>query len=188
MIYQANESNETSENHKRGTFEARSIRTELFCFCMDNFEFFALADSAWHSRQQCYEILRKIDNFSPPPPPPSSISSIIMLNKIADDFNPANHFLTLFCRHINIKAEDFRFLFRDYTQPLLKMNKLNLMGKFLGSEYAPSERAKRDVKIGVGIELPNTSFMIQRSMSPFKIYYDLNTKIELFEFAVIKKI
>jgi hypothetical protein len=185
MIYQNNERIDTSKHKKRGRFDVRSIRTELFCFCVDSLEFYALADTNWHSRQQCYEILRKIDHYSPPPPPPSSISSIITMNKIANDFNPANHFLTLFCRQINLKSEDFRFLFRDYTQPLLKINKLNLMGKFLGGEYAPSERAVRDIKMGLGIELPDISFMIQRSMSPFKIYYDLNTKIDLFEFAVI---
>jgi hypothetical protein len=183
MIYQTNESNNSSNYNRGGTFDARSIRTELFCFCIDNFEFFALADTEWHGRQKCYEILRKIDSFSPPPPPPTTISSIIAANKIAQDFNPADHYLTLFCRYINLKAEDFRFLFRDYTQPLLKMNNLNLMGKFLGSEFEPAPRSKRDIKIGLGTELPGTSFMIQRSMSPFKIYYDLNTKMDLFTFA-----
>jgi hypothetical protein len=171
-----------SSEHFDGKSAQRSIRTELFFFCIDNLEFLALADSEWHGRQKCYDILREIDSVSPPPPPASSISSIIVLNK-PENFNPADHYTTLFCRHMNLKCDELKLLFRDYTQPLLKMNKLNLFGKFLGAEYEPAHRAKRDIKLGVGSELPEISFSVQRSMSPFKIYYDLCSKMNLFSFA-----
>ena len=143
---------------------SKSIRTQLFCFQIDSLDLYALADVDWHGRQKCYDILRQIDSHNREPP----------------NNNPAECYSILWCRHININFNDFQFLFRDYTQPLLKMNKFNMFGKLLGSEYQPHERSKRDVQIGVHDWY---TFQIQRSMSPFKLYHDLCSKMSLFSFA-----
>lgn len=153
----------------------RTIRKELFCFSADNFDFYALCDTEWHGRQKCYNMLRKIDKESPPPP------------TSGPNRNPADHYRILWCRYINITTNELKFNFRDYTQSLMKINMLHLFGHVLGSEYEPSPRAKREVKIGLGInqlsDKLNTEFEIFRNMSPFKIHHDFCSKMSFFSCA-----
>jgi hypothetical protein len=148
----------------------KPIRKQLFCFQVDHLDLYALADIEWHGRDKCYEILRQIDKASAPPP--------LLQPSIG---NQADQYSILWCRHINLTFGDFQFLFRDYTQPLLKMNKLSLFGKLLGAEYGPHSRSKRDINVNVfsGWE----KFHVQRSLSPFKLYHDVCSNIDLFSFA-----
>lgn len=84
---------------------------------------------------------------------------------------------------------EMKFLFRDYTQPLLKINLLHMFGHFLGAEYEPHPRAKRDVKIGLGISKEDLNvsqdyeFNVVRNMSPLKFYHDLCSKMSFFSWA-----
>lgn len=119
----------------------KTIRTELFCLSLDQLELYALSDSQWHGRQKCYDLLREIDRDSAPPVP---------LDESFDpDFNPAQHYSILWCRHINFNVGgDFKLSFRDYTQPLIRVNKWNMWGKLIGAEYEPAFRSRRNVKIG----------------------------------------
>ncbi|CAF0888712.1 unnamed protein product [Brachionus calyciflorus] len=152
-------------------------RIELFCVVSENLQLKALCDLDWHGRQKCYDILRNIDSFSPPPP---------KLNSEGENFNPAENYLILWCRQINLNIQDFKLIFRDYPQPLLKMHSINFYGKFLGSEYAVPWRAKRQVKISISKnlqELDYCNFLIERNMSPFKFYYDLSCKMTSFNYA-----
>ena len=47
-----------------------NIRTQLFQVRASRLRVDAFADERWHTRQQCYDILRRIDHAAPPPPPP----------------------------------------------------------------------------------------------------------------------
>ena len=152
-------------------------RKELFCICIENLELKALSDSEWHGRQKCYEILRKIDQCSPPPP---------KLDHNTDNFEPALNYLILWCRHIDLCVQDLKFLFRDYTQPFLKINGANFFGKFLASEYQVPFKSKRQVKICVSSELSHLEhcvFEIERYMSPIKFYHDLSSKMAVLHYA-----
>jgi len=150
--------------------QQRAIRTELFCFAMDNLELYALADSDWHSRDKCYDLLRKLDKSSPLPSAASHNS---------------HSYIILWCRYVNFSFDELKFLFRDYTQPLLKVNKANLFGHLVGAELEPASRARRDVKMSIfnNINDENVCFNIERSMSPIKFYHDFCSKMNLFQIA-----
>jgi hypothetical protein len=161
------------------------IRAELFCFLADNLELYALADLEWHGRQNCYDILRKIDSCSPEPPAPSKHSTSGG-QPAKPSFNPAGSYSILWCRHANLKLNEFKFSFRDYTQPLIRIANLNLFGKLLGSEMQPSFRSIRQVRIGAASDLlhmDNATYIVERNMSPFKFYHDLCAKMNVFTFA-----
>ncbi len=143
----------------------RSLRQELFTFTMENIDLFVLSDWAWHGRKRCYELLRKIDQDSPPPP-------------ASDD--PAGHYHILWCRYIDLKTSEFKFVFRDYTQPFLKMTGLHLFGHVIGGEYEAHMRAKRNVKVGLGLNDELAVLDIVRNMSPFKVYHDVCSKMGSF--------
>lgn len=120
------------------------IRTELFCMNLEQLELYALSDTAWHGPQKCYEILRQIDHDSPPPQPPQDETS-----GQYSAFDPSEHYSVLWCRHVNFSVGgDFKLTFRDYTQPLVRMQKWNMWGKLVGAEYTPAFRSKRTVKMG----------------------------------------
>jgi hypothetical protein len=163
------------------TNNSTMLRKELFCICIENVKIYALSDLEWHGRQKCYDILIKIDECSPePPPPPFSNTSM-----------PQN-FSILWCRYVNVNVTDLRFLFRDYTQPFLKITDLNLFGKLLGAEYFASARSLRQVHISVDNDLllnhlnessSSSKFTIERNMSPFKFYYDFCSKMSAFNYA-----
>lgn len=163
------------------------IRTELFTFTADNVSLYALSDVQWHGRRKCYDILRQIDASSAPPQAQQgSVSDPNGAGNAEGEFDPAAHYSILWCRQINFNVGEFKFSFRDYTQPLLKMSKLCLFGKLLGSEYEASYRTRRSVRIGISSELSHLNycvFHVERSMSPFKFYYDLSSKINFFSFA-----
>ncbi|RNA29620.1 UPF0378 protein KIAA0100-like, partial [Brachionus plicatilis] len=152
-------------------------RIELFCISAENLQLKALSDWKWHGRQKCYEILRKIDHVSPPPG---------QLDHDQSSSNPALNYLILWCRHINLSIQDFKFLFRDYTQPFLKINGANFFGKFLGAENQVPFRSRRQVNICVSSELSELDyccFEIERYMSPFKFYHDLSSKMAVLQYA-----
>ena len=181
FIYQQRSNTMYSRNQKFKSQQQhqRAIRTELFCFSIENVEFYALCDLEWHGRQKCYEILRRIDKHSPQSP------------SMSQSANPSNCYLILWCRYINFSFDEWKFLFRDYTQPLLKLNRTNFFGHLVGAELEPAPRAKRDVKISIfqGKNLKDDessdsiSFSIERSMSPVKFYHDLCSKMSLFQIA-----
>ncbi len=135
---------------------------------MENLDFYALSDWAWHGRKRCYELLRKIDKDSPPPP-------------ASDD--PAGHYHILWCRYVDLNTSEFKFVFRDYTQPLLKMVGLHLFGNVLGGEYEAHARARRSVKVGLGLSDGMAGLEVVRNMSPFKVYHDVCAKMSSFSCA-----
>lgn len=129
----------------------KHIRTELFCLSLDQLELYALSDTTWHGRQKCYNILREIDHDSPAPGPSNDYpeDATGAAGSLSSQFDPAENYSVLWCRHINFNVGgDFKLTFRDYTQPLVRMQKWNMWGKLLGAEYSPAFRSKRTVKMG----------------------------------------
>ena len=153
--------------------QSRVIRTELFSFIVDNLEMFALCDIEWHGRDKCFEWLKRIDPWSPTPVPPNNSTSS----------NPAHNYQILWCRYVNFNCDEFKFAFRDYTQPLLKLKKAHFFGHLAGAEFQPAPRAVRDVRIDLGPDFESECFDVKRNMSPFKIYHDLSSKMDFFTCA-----
>lgn len=154
------------------------IRTELFCFNIENLELYALADLNWHGREKCYEILRQIDECSPEPP--------VIVKTCPQDpqrFDPVTNYSILWCRNVSFCASDFTFLFRDYTQPLLRMTDLNLFGRLVGAELQAGFNSTRSIRMGVVNDLPGVEFAIERKMSPLKFYHDFYASMSSFTFA-----
>ena len=171
LIY--NRFKQINSSQQSNQAQSRVIRTELFSFIIENLDMYALCDGEWHGREKCFEMLKKMDPCSPiPTVPPNSLTG-----------NPAHHYQILWCRYINFSVEELRFSFRDYTQPLLRLNKAHYFGHFAGAEYQPAPRAVRDVKINLGTDYESGCFNIQRNMSPFKLYHDLCSKINFFSLA-----
>jgi hypothetical protein len=130
----------------------QTIRTELFCFSIENLELYALSDLDWHGRHKCYRILRQIDHASPEPSANNRQQSNGNEESLPtnEPFNPAEHYSIMWCRHISVNiGGDLKLTFRDYTQPLVKIQKLNMWGKLLGAEYEPAFRSRRSVKMGL---------------------------------------
>ena len=87
-------------------------------------------------------------------------------------------------RYIDLNVSEWRFLFKDYTQPLLKISGLHLFGHVIGAEFEPHARAKRNVRIGLGIsDEHGIGLEIVRNMSPFKVYHDVCARMGFFSFA-----
>ena len=177
--------NRITDVERRAQMQQREIRRELFCLSSENLSFYALCDAKWHGKHKCYERLRQMDKASAPPPPPATQSNLCE----SAESSPANGYHLLWCRYISLNTDEFKFVFRDYTQPLLKTQQLAMFGYFIGAEYEPHPRTKRDVTIGLGISEENTDgatsfvFNIQRSMSPFKFYHDICSKMTFLSCA-----
>lgn len=144
-------------------YKAAPQRTRLFAWSMADVELMVMSDFL-------LQPLDKMQEMDPDSPWPEE----------------GMEFSTLWCKHINLRCEEWNFQLRDFPQPLLEIKKMCLCGQLVGAEQVAPKRATRTVLIEMGECGPFGSFgpyEISRSMQPLKFYYDLNCEIESFSYA-----
>ena len=116
-------------------------------------------------------------------------------------------FTTLWCRAVRATCRQWRFLLRDFPQPLLDIQELLLFGRLAGAEQQSSWRAKRTCVVPVAqpwtnglscffsfestnqksqvnrSEFQSTAVEIERGMSPLKFYHDFSCDAESLRLA-----
>ncbi|XP_026465136.1 protein KIAA0100-like, partial [Ctenocephalides felis] len=137
-------------------------RTRLFAWCLNELEIIALADPSIHGTENCTKVMRSIDPDSPWPE-----EGIV--------------FTTLWCRSVVVSCVEWKFLLRDYPQPMLDIRNLTLFGLLVGAEQEAPRRAKRDVVIDLGE--PWGQQTIERGMTTLKFYHDFNCEVDRWSYA-----
>lgn len=138
--------------------EAGPTRTRLFAWLLTDLEIMAMADPTLHGKDNVTRIIRKIDADSPWP-------------------EDGMDFVTLWSRAINVSCSEWKFMLRDFPQPMFYVKNMHLFGTLCGAEQAAPPRAKRDVEIDVGA--PFGTHTIQRSLIPQKFYHDFDCDWDL---------
>ncbi|XP_011201805.2 protein KIAA0100 [Bactrocera dorsalis] len=142
--------------------ESGPVRTRLLAWIMTDVEIMAMADPSLHGTENVTRIMRDIDCESPWP-------------------EEGLEFTTLWCRSVNISCTEWKFMLRDFPQPMFYVKSMRLFGNLCGAEQAASKRAKRDVFIEVGE--PFGTDVIQRSMPSQKFYHDFDCELEFCSYA-----
>ena len=131
--------------------ESGPPRTRLIAWIMTDLEIMAMADPSLHGGENAVRWLRMLDPESPWP-------------------DEGIEFVTLWVRAVNIGCSEWKFMLRDYPQPMFHVKAMHLFGTLAGAEMAPPRRAKRDVEIELGE--PFGTHTVQRSMTSIKFYHD----------------
>ncbi|XP_058120058.1 protein hobbit [Anopheles ziemanni] len=142
--------------------EAGPPRTRLIAWIMTDLEIMAMADPSLHGADNAIRMIRLLDPESPWP-------------------DEGIEFVTLWCRAVNIGCTEWKFMLRDYPQPMFHVKAMHLFGTLAGAEMAPPRRAKRDVEIEIGE--PFGTHTVQRSMTSIKFYHDFNWELEYLAYA-----
>uniref|UniRef100_A0A1A9X0V8 FMP27/BLTP2/Hobbit GFWDK motif-containing RBG unit domain-containing protein n=1 Tax=Glossina brevipalpis TaxID=37001 RepID=A0A1A9X0V8_9MUSC len=142
--------------------ESGPVRTRLLAWIMTDVEILAMADPSMHGTENVTRIMREIDSESPWP-------------------EEGLEFTTLWCRNVHVSLSEWKFMLRDFPQPMFYVKTMHLFGILCGAEQAASKRAKRDVYIEVGE--PFGTDVIQRSMTALKFYHDFNCDLEFCSYA-----
>ncbi|XP_036341927.1 protein KIAA0100-like isoform X2 [Rhagoletis pomonella] len=142
--------------------ESGPVRTRLLAWIMTDVEIMAMADPSVHGADNVARIMRDIDCESPWP-------------------EEGLEFTTLWCRSVNISCTEWKFMLRDFPQPMFYVKSMHLFGNLCGAEQAASKRAKRDVFIEVGE--PFGTDVVQRSMPSLKFYHDFDCELEFCSYA-----
>jgi RNA pol II promoter Fmp27 protein domain len=137
-------------------------RTRLFAWTMQDLEILALADPSIHGTENAVSVLNEIDSESPWP--------LTGLN-----------FTTLWCRAIRLNCKEWKFLLRDFPQPLLHIRSMLVWGRLVGAEQEATKRAKRTCLVEIADSWP--SEVIERSMTSLKFYHDFSCDVEHFSYA-----
>ncbi|XP_055631118.1 protein hobbit isoform X2 [Toxorhynchites rutilus septentrionalis] len=137
-------------------------RTRLIAWVMTDLEIMAMADPSVHGSENAIRMIREIDAESPWP-------------------EEGIEFVTLWCRAVNISCSEWKFMLRDYPQPMFHVKAMHLFGHLAGAEMAPPRRAKRDVDIEVGA--PFGTHTIERSMQSIKFYHDFDWELDYLAYA-----
>lgn len=137
--------------------EAGPTRTRLLAWIMTDLQIMAMADTAIHGTENVTRMMRDIDNESPWP-------------------EEGLEFVTLWCRAVNVSCSEWKFMLRDYPQPMFLVKEMRVFGNLCGAEQVAPRRAKRDVDIEVGH--PFGTMTIQRGMTALKFYHDLDMEME----------
>ncbi|XP_021696070.1 protein KIAA0100 isoform X1 [Aedes aegypti] len=137
-------------------------RTRLIAWIMTDLEIMAMADPSVHGTENAVRMIRDIDAESPWP-------------------EEGIEFVTLWCRAVNVSCTEWKFMLRDYPQPMFHVKAMHLFGHLAGAEMAPPRRAKRDVDIEVGD--PFGTHTIQRSMTSIKFYHDFDWELDYLAYA-----
>jgi len=137
-------------------------RTRLFAWTMLNLEILALADPSINGTEKAIRALREMDAETPWP-------------------EDGLEFSTLWVRGISLKCVEWKLQLRDFPQPLLLVENLNVWGKLAGAEALAPPRAKRTIRIKIGT--PWEDIVVERGMTSFKYYHDLNWDIDKFRYA-----
>ncbi|EDW79258.1 uncharacterized protein Dwil_GK25563 [Drosophila willistoni] len=142
--------------------ESGPVRTRLLAWIMTDVEIMAMADPSIHGYENVTRIMRDIDSESPWP-------------------EEGLQFTTLWCRGVNISCSEWKFMLRDFPQPMFYVKSMRLYGNLCGAEQMASKRAKRDVFIEVGE--PFETNVVQRSMPSIKFYHDFDCELESCSYA-----
>uniref|UniRef100_A0A1Q3FY95 Putative conserved secreted protein n=1 Tax=Culex tarsalis TaxID=7177 RepID=A0A1Q3FY95_CULTA len=137
-------------------------RTRLIAWIMTDLEIMAMADPSVHGTENAVNMIREIDGESPWP-------------------EEGIEFVTLWCRAVNVSCSEWKFMLRDYPQPMFHVKAMHLFGHLAGAEMAPPRRAKRDVDIEIGD--PFGTHTIQRSMTSIKFYHDFDWELDYLAYA-----
>lgn len=109
---------------------AGPARTRLFAWTMQDLQILALADPSIDGMENATTAIRQMD---------------------AETLWPEDgslEFSTLWVRGISVKCAEWKFQLRDFPQPLLLVENLNVWGRFAGAEALAPPRARRTVTIG----------------------------------------
>ncbi|XP_030570008.1 protein KIAA0100 [Drosophila novamexicana] len=142
--------------------ESGPVRTRLLAWIMTDVEIVAMADTSIHGYDNVTRTMREIDSESPWP-------------------EEGLQFTTLWCRGVNISCSEWKFMLRDFPQPMFYVKSMRLYGNLCGAEQMPSKRAKRDVFVEVGE--PFETDVVQRSMPTIKFYHDFDCELESCSYA-----
>ncbi|XP_041768219.1 protein KIAA0100 isoform X1 [Anopheles merus] len=142
--------------------ESGPPRTRLIAWIMTDLEIMAMADPSLHGGENAVRWLRMLDPESPWP-------------------DEGIEFVTLWVRAVNIGCSEWKFMLRDYPQPMFHVKAMHLFGTLAGAEMAPPRRAKRDVEIELGE--PFGTHTVQRSMTSIKFYHDFNWELDYLAYA-----
>ncbi|XP_056639867.1 protein hobbit [Diorhabda sublineata] len=137
-------------------------RTRLFAWSMTNVEILVLADPTIFGRENVIRTMREIDHETPWP-------------------EEQMEFSTLWCRVVSFRCAEWKFLLRDFPQPLMNIKKCYICGQLVGAEQVAPKRAIRTVAVELGE--PFEPYIIERGMLPLKYYHDFNCEIESFSYA-----
>ena len=143
-------------------YENRPMRTALFRWEMEKVDIMALADPSFHGYANVVQHIQEMDPDSPWP-------------------EEGMEFTTLWCRAVRATCHQWRFLLRDFPQPLLDIKELLLFGRLAGAEQVSSWRARRTCT--VHIESPWGDAEIERGMSSLKFYHDFLCNAETWRLA-----
>ncbi|XP_014476959.1 PREDICTED: protein KIAA0100 [Dinoponera quadriceps] len=141
---------------------AGPARTRLFAWTMLDLEILALADPSINGTEKAMRALREMDPETPWP-------------------EDGLEFSTLWVRGISLKCAEWKLQLRDFPQPLLVVENLNIWGRLAGAEALAPLRAKRTVRIEIGA--PWEDIVVERGMTSLKYYHDLNWDIDKFRYA-----
>ncbi|KAH8339800.1 hypothetical protein KR074_010953, partial [Drosophila pseudoananassae] len=142
--------------------ESGPVRTRLLAWIMTDVEIMAMADTSIHGYENVTRTMREIDHESPWP-------------------EEGLEFTTLWCRGVNISCSEWKFMLRDFPQPMFYVKSMRLYGNLCGAEQMGSKRARRDVFIDVGD--PFGTDVVQRSMPSLKFYHDFDCELESCSYA-----
>lgn len=119
-------------------------RTRLFAWIMTDLKLYFMDDPSIHGYNNVTRIMQEIDEETPWP-------------------EETLEFVTLWCRAVNWSCAEWKFMLRDYPQPMFHVNSMHMFGLLCGAEQVASKRAKRDVVVEIGA--PFEDFTIQRGMT-----------------------
>lgn len=137
-------------------------RTRLFAWIMTDLKLYFMADSAIHGYDNVTRMMREIDEETPWP-------------------DERLDFVTLWCRAINWSCSEWKFMLRDYPQPMFHVHSMHMYGLLCGAEQAPPRRSKREVKVEIGE--PFGDYTIERGMSSLKFYHDFDWELDYLCYA-----
>ena len=137
-------------------------RTRLFAWIMTDLKLYFMDDPSIHGYNNVTKMMQKIDEETPWPEEPME-------------------FVTLWCRAINWSCAEWKFMLRDYPQPMFHVSSMHLFGLLCGAEQVASKRAKRDVVVEVGA--PFEDYTIQRGMTSLKFYHDFDWELDYLCYA-----
>lgn len=137
-------------------------RTRLFAWIMTDLKLYFMDDPSIHGYDNVTKTMQQIDEETPWPEEPME-------------------FVTLWCRAINWSCAEWKFMLRDYPQPMFHVSTMHMFGLLCGAEQVASKRARRDVVVEVGA--PFEDYTIQRGMTSLKFYHDFDWELDYLCYA-----
>lgn len=152
---------------------------------MERVDIIALADPSFNGYGNTVNQIREMDPDSPWP----------------EQHEGGIQFTTLWCRAVRATAGQWRFLLRDFPQPLLDIQELLLFGRLAGAEQLSSWRARRTCTVPIatpwadahvspinsaGLDSSfknNYIIQVERGMSALKFYHDFSCDAESWRAA-----